>query len=229
MKNCSLKAARPNPAGAEPGQTHYPAGISLHHRKLIVKDAKNHEPEEPQGNDHLAASKPVGGGYHGGNRFLWHQDFWYWGNEDGQDAYGRAGRPFPDLATCFVAIDAATRRNGCFELLRASHKLGRVPFEVKPWGQRVPDAAAIETAFNSGCEAVFCELEPGDAVFFHCEMLHQSGPNATDDPRWAFLICYDPIHNAPIGVADQRRLPPVWDDGCVMEYGQLHLQALAPT
>jgi hypothetical protein len=35
------------------------------------------------------------------------------------------------------------------------------------------------------CERVVCELAPGDALFFHCNLLHCSAPNIVqDDPRW---------------------------------------------
>ena len=204
-----------------------PGGITLHHRKLIVKDADNHTPEEDLGDYHLGTAKPIGGGYRGGNRFLWHQDFWYWGNPDGVDAYGRPGRPFPDLATCFLAIDPATRENGCLELLSGSHQLGRVEFEIKPWGQRCPTPEAVEVALAAGCEPVFVELDPGDACFFHCEMLHQSAPNSSPIPRWAFLVCFDPMHNAPIGVEDSRQPAPVWDNDCLLRFGARHLAAIS--
>ena len=91
-------------------------------------------------------------------------------NDDGpRRAGGPMDRPFPDLATCFVAIDPATRHNGCLEILAGSHKLGRMEFEMKPWGQAVPTVRAVEEALASGCEPVYCECDPGDAFFFHCE------------------------------------------------------------
>ena len=35
------------------------------------------------------------------------------------------------------------------------------------------------------CERVVCELAPGDALFFHCNLLHCSAPNVLqDEPRW---------------------------------------------
>ena len=203
-----------------------PTGLSFHHRKLIIKDEYNHTPEEALDNDHLDTEKPLGGGFRGGNRFLWHQDFLYWGDPDGKDAYDRPGRPFPDLVTCFIAIDPATRENGCLEVLRGSHRLGRLEFKKKPWGQRYTTRAGIQSALDAGCEPVFVELDPGDACFFHCEMLHQSAPNSTSDPRWAFLVCFDPMHNAPIGVDDWRKETPVWDDACLLEYGRRHLKAI---
>ena len=109
-----------------------PTGLSFHHRKLIIKDEYNHTPEKALDNDHLDTEKPLGGGFRGGNRFLWHQDFLYWGDPDGKDAYDRPGRPFPDLVTSFIAIDPATRENGCLEVLRGSHRLGRLEFKKNP-------------------------------------------------------------------------------------------------
>ena len=53
-------------------------------------------------------------------------------------------------------------------------------------------AAALERL-----ERVDCELEPGDAVFFHCNLLHRSDRNTSDEPRWALICCYNAARNDP--------------------------------
>ena len=45
---------------------------------------------------------------------------------------------------------------------------------------------------------VHVELEPGDALFFHCNLLHQSDQNSSDRRRWAFLIAYNRASNNPV-------------------------------
>ena len=61
--------------------TELPYEVSLHHRKLNYKDASNWQDPDERGvdlsNDGIGADVPIGGGYGGGNQFLWHQDFWW--------------------------------------------------------------------------------------------------------------------------------------------------------
>ena len=42
------------------------------------------------------------------------------------------------------------------------------------------------------------ELDPGDAMFFHCNLLHCSDQNNSDHRRWAFLISYNRVSNNPV-------------------------------
>ena len=99
----------------------------------------------------------------------------------------------------------------------------------------------MQFALDQGCEPVYDDLEPGDAIFFHCETMHQSGPNTSgkegmdQPPRWAFLIAYDASHNAtrriqhPAGyehfMRESSGASPVLDDDLVLEYGRAHIEA----
>ena len=42
------------------------------------------------------------------------------------------------------------------------------------------------------------ELEPGDALFFHSNLLHRSDQNRSSRRRWAFLIAYNMATNNPV-------------------------------
>ena len=33
---------------------------------------------------------------------------------------------FPDMASAFIAVDPNTRENGCLQVLKGSHKMGRI-------------------------------------------------------------------------------------------------------
>lgn len=48
------------------------------------------------------------------------------------------------------------------------------------------------------CPMEFVEMEPGDALFFHSNLLHTSGPNNSDLRRWAFLVAYNTKANNPV-------------------------------
>ena len=41
------------------------------------------------------------------------------------------------------------------------------------------------------------ELESGDMVLFHCNTLHASDDNRSDEPRIALLGCFNTRHNSP--------------------------------
>jgi hypothetical protein len=40
-------------------------------------------------------------------------------------------------------------------------------------------------------------MEPGDAVFFHCNTLHRSDQNKSEKSRWAMICCYNAARNDP--------------------------------
>jgi ectoine hydroxylase-related dioxygenase (phytanoyl-CoA dioxygenase family) len=60
----------------------------------------------------LTMKRPGGGG-----RWEWHQDYGYWYQN---------GCLYPDMLSVAVALEPATRENGCMQVLRGSHKLGRI-------------------------------------------------------------------------------------------------------
>ena len=45
---------------------------------------------------------------------------------------------------------------------------------------------------------VYAELNPGDIMFFHSNLLHRSDKNSSDKRRWAFLVAYNRADNNPI-------------------------------
>lgn len=67
-----------------------------------------------------------------GGAWEWHQDFGYWYN------YGCLA---PDMMSIYVALDRATRENGCLQVLRGSHKLGRLE-HVREDGQTNAERAS---------------------------------------------------------------------------------------
>lgn len=146
-----------------------------------------------------------------GGAWAWHQDYGYWYNN---------GCLWPDMASCLIAVDRATRANGCLQVVTGSHKLGRIdhgpvgdqtganPERVQQVVQRLPIA--------------YCELEPGGAIFFHGNVLHRSDQNKSDEPRWAFICCYNTKHNDPYLESRHPRYSPLatWDDDRVAELGK---------
>ncbi len=46
-------------------------------------------------------------------------------------------------------------------------------------------------------EKVYCEMEPGDALFFHPNLLHASDQNLSENSRWTLICCYNKATNNP--------------------------------
>ena len=59
------------------------------------------------------------------------------------------------------------------------------------------DLERVEQA-QKFCQLLHVEVEPGDCLFFHCNVLHRSDQNASDYRRWAFLVCYNRASNNPV-------------------------------
>jgi ectoine hydroxylase-related dioxygenase (phytanoyl-CoA dioxygenase family) len=121
-----------------------------------------------------------------GGAWNWHQDYGYWYNN---------GCLFPDMASVMIAVDPNTRENGCLQVLRGSHKMGRI--EHGRYGdQSGAEPERVEAAMGR-LELVYCEMEPGDALFFHSNTLHRSDQNRSPNPRWSLLCCYNTRRNSP--------------------------------
>ena len=130
-----------------------------------MKDEESSHPSANAGQQADDGAGSRGGGFGGGNRFAWHQDFAYWteGNP-----YNRPVMPSPDVATAAVAIDRSGPENGALQMLKGSHKLGLLGYVAEPWGERYAEEASVQSALAAGCEIVVCEQEPGDVCFFNC-------------------------------------------------------------
>ncbi|MEX1094706.1 MAG: phytanoyl-CoA dioxygenase family protein [Planctomycetales bacterium] len=152
-----------------------------------------------------------------GGAWAWHQDYGYWYDN---------GCLFPDLASCMIALDQATRANGCLQVLRGSHLLGRVT-HGKVGDQTGADPERVEEA-RKRLETVYVELEAGSAVFFHSNLLHRSDQNKSAAPRWAFICCYNTKSNDPYKESRHPRYAPLekWDDARVKEVGRRQLAAV---
>ena len=121
-----------------------------------------------------------------GGAWAWHQDYGYWYEN---------GVLFPDLCSVFIAVDAASIENGCLQVIKGSHKLGRIN-HVLTGDQAGADLDRVEE-IRKRLELVYVELNKGDAVFFHSNLLHRSDRNNSENPRWAMICCYNAKSNDP--------------------------------
>ncbi len=130
----------------------------------------------------LTAKEPYDGG-----AWEWHQDYGYWYHN---------GCLFPYMGSAMVALDRANRENGCLQVLRGSHLAGRVDHGVLPGEQVGADLRRVEE-MKKQLELVYVELEPGDALFFHANVMHRSDQNRSPNRRWTVLFCYNAARNNP--------------------------------
>jgi ectoine hydroxylase-related dioxygenase (phytanoyl-CoA dioxygenase family) len=121
-----------------------------------------------------------------GGAWAWHQDYGYWYQN---------GVLFPLLTSAFIAIDRATKENGCMQVIRRSHELGRID-HVTTGDQAGADMGRVNEALKR-LDLVYVEMEPGDTLFFHANLLHRSDQNRSDSPRWSMICCYNAARNNP--------------------------------
>ena len=148
-----------------------------------------------------------------GGAWAWHQDYGYWYQN---------GLLFPDLCSVMIAVDRATRENGCLQVLRGSHKMGRVN-HILSGDQAGADREQVAAA-RERLETVYCEMEPGDALFFHSNTLHASDANLSDAARWALICCYNARSNDPFKESHHPAYTPLETvaDSEVLAVGQDH-------
>lgn len=157
-----------------------------------------------------------------GGAWAWHQDYGYWYSN---------GCLFPLMASCMIAVDPATTENGCLQVLSGSHQMGRIDHvtvgDDKGVGQTGADPERMEHILPH-FERTYVELDPGDAVFFHSNLLHRSDQNTSEHPRWAFISCYNAARNNPY----KKHHHPcyekldVWPHAKVAEVGRAHRKRL---
>ena len=112
---------------------------------------------------------------HGGV-VAWHQDYSYWTRT----------QPMSHL-TCWIALDDATRENGCLQYVPGSHR-----WKLLPRTGLAGTMEAIESVLTAEQRAAFSpvaiELPRGYAAFHHPLMVHGSSANVSDRPRRGTVI-----------------------------------------
>ena len=108
----------------------------------------------------------------------WHQDLTYWQLNDIKEV------------TCWLAISSARKQAGCMKFIPGSHKNRIVPHnDTFDENNLLTRGQEISVEVNEN-EAVYAELDPGQASFHHGLLFHSSGPNTTDDRRIGSAIRY---------------------------------------
>ncbi|QDV42768.1 1-deoxypentalenic acid 11-beta-hydroxylase [Stieleria neptunia] len=133
-----------------------------------------------------------------GGAWAWHQDYGYW--------YAN-GVLTPNLVSAFIAVDPATRENGCLQVIRGSHHCGRVHHQLTG-DQAGADVERVGEILKR-MELIYVEMDPGDVLFFHSNLLHRSDQNKSADPRWSMICCYNAKSNDPYKDSHHPRYTPI--------------------
>ncbi len=148
-----------------------------------------------------------------GGAWTWHQDYGYWYQN---------GILEPQLVSVFIAVDPCTIANGCLQVIRNSHRCGRI--EHKLAGEQAgADLERVNELLKRPEQFPheYIEMEPGDALFFHSNLLHRSDQNTSDHSRWSMICCYNAKANDPYKESHHPRYTPleVVPDSSVLEVG----------
>ena len=117
---------------------------------------------------------------HDGQATPWHQDGEYW--------------PIRPLATCtvWIAVDAATRANGCLRLIPGSHKAKRLGQHRTNEGDNLTlNQELLNSEFNEE-DAIDLVLESGQMSLHDIYIVHGSSENNSENSRRGLTLRYFP-------------------------------------
>jgi len=134
-----------------------------------------------------------------GGAWEWHQDYGYWYKNEFL---------FPDqMMSVMVAITKADKENGCLQVIKGSHKMGRIEHGFA--GEQVGASQHYVDLGLKTMELIYVEIMPGDALFFHSNLLHRSEANLSDAPRWSLISVYNRSKNIPYNEPSQSSTVPL--------------------
>jgi ectoine hydroxylase len=133
-----------------------------------------------------------------GGAWVWHQDYGYWYQN---------GLLYPLATSAFIAVDRATKENGCLQVIGGSHHVGRINHTLTG-EQAGADPERVEKILER-LQLVHVEMEPGDVLFFHPNLLHRSDQNRSEHPRWSMICSYNAARNNPCIESPQLQYTPL--------------------
>jgi phytanoyl-CoA hydroxylase len=111
-----------------------------------------------------------------GGEVRWHQDASYLNSSA------------PGVTGIWIAIEDATRDNGCLWMRPGQHHSPLREIYEMDWSSRTGRLTALDDTPWSTGEAVAVEVAAGSAVLFHDHMPHFSSENRSDRSRHAFTL-----------------------------------------
>ena len=134
-----------------------------------------------------------------GGAWEWHQDYGYWYKNEFL---------FPNqMISIMVAITGANKANGCLQVIKGSHKMGRIEHGFA--GEQVGASQHYVDLALKTMPLVYVEINAGDALIFHSNTLHRSEANTSDKARWSLISVYNRSGNVPYNEPSQSSTVPL--------------------
>ncbi len=134
-----------------------------------------------------------------GGAWEWHQDYGYWYKNEFL---------FPNqMLSIMVAITDASISNGCLQVIKGSHSMGRIEHGFA--GEQVGASQHYVDLALQTMPLVYVEINAGDALIFHSNLLHRSEANTSDRPRWSLISVYNRSSNIPYNEPSQSSTIPL--------------------
>jgi phytanoyl-CoA hydroxylase len=134
-----------------------------------------------------------------GGAWEWHQDYGYWYKNEFL---------FPgQMISVMVAITDANKENGCLQVIKSTHKMGRIEHGFS--GEQVGASQHYVDLALKTQEIIYVEIKAGDALFFHSNLLHRSEANLSDNSRWSLISCYNRSSNVPYNEPSKSSTVPI--------------------
>lgn len=136
-----------------------------------------------------------------GSGFGWHQDSPYWIHDCGH---------VDQLPNVMVTLDDADEQNGCFRVVRGSHRRGCLAGTAD--GTQLGGFFTDPTSFDER-DQVAMVAPAGSLVFFSPHSVHGSLANPSDRPRRALVLTYQPAGHPMLKSGQVRNVAGTLSDG----------------
>jgi len=134
-----------------------------------------------------------------GGAWEWHQDYGYWYKNEFL---------FPDqMMSVMIAITEANKENGCLQVIKGSHKMGRIEHGFA--GEQVGASQHYVDLALKTMELNYVQILAGDALFFHSNLLHRSEANLSNTARWSLISVYNRSANIPYNEPSKSSTVPL--------------------
>jgi len=117
------------------------------------------------------------------SRTGWHQDFRYWSYEQSE------------LISAWLALGEETIENGAIHVVPGSHKF---EYDNEQFDQDKFFREDILINKSLLAKEKTIELNAGDLLLFHCDLLHRAGENQTNRTKFALVFTYRSRNNYAI-------------------------------
>lgn len=134
-----------------------------------------------------------------GSAEYYHQDFAYWKQRGYQNA---------DMCTALVALEPQDESNAAFKFFPGSHKEGFVKHNqfanINGVSKFMVDRNVLDNCYEK-YGLITLEAEPGDALFFHTNIIHGSSHNSSNRSRMISLTQINIRENLPRNVDENTK------------------------